>query len=99
MDIILSPLIEVIMMAIRLYVWVIVVQAIMSWLIAFQVINTHNSIVNRIGYTLYRLTEPILGRIRNILPSFGSIDLSPIVLLLALWFLEGVLARFAATLY
>ena len=98
MDIILLPILNIIIMVISLYTWVIIAQAVLSWLIAFQILNMGNRIVERIGYALYALTEPVLRPIRRILPNFGAIDLSPIVLLLALWLLQDILARLALKL-
>jgi len=69
--------------------WVIVVQAILSWLIAFNVINTYNGTVRAIWDALRQLTEPLYRPIRRILPDFGALDLSPIVVLLII----GILAR------
>jgi len=76
---------------ITLYIWVIIIQAIMSWLVAFNVVNTRNQFVHMIGSTLYRLTEPVLGRVRRFLPNLGGIDISPIVVILALAFLQNLL--------
>lgn len=95
MDVILGPLITVIQMALNLYVWLIIIQAVMSWLIAFGVINTRNRFVYMVGDFLYRITEPLLRPIRNFLPDLGGIDLSPVVLLLGIVFLQNVLARVA----
>lgn len=64
--------------------WIIVVQAIMSWLIGFNVINTHNEFVRQVWTSLDRMTEPLYRPIRKILPDFGGLDLSPIVILIAL---------------
>lgn len=76
---------------IGLYMWVIIAQVVVSWLIAFSVINTHNRFVYMIVDVLYRLTEPVLGRIRRVLPSMGGLDLSPVVAILALMFLRILL--------
>jgi YggT family protein len=95
MDIILGPLISVVQMALNLYVWMIIVQAVMSWLVAFGVINTRNRFVYLVGDFLYRITEPLLRPIRQVLPNFGGIDLSPMALLLAIVFIQNVLARVA----
>ena len=76
---------------IGLYMWVIIAQVVVSWLIAFSVINTHNRFVYMIVDALYRLTEPVLGRIRRVLPSMGGLDLSPVVAILALIFLRILL--------
>lgn len=73
---------------IQLYVYVIFAQVILSWLIAFSVINTQNRFVYMLGDALYRATEPALRPIRRFLPSLGGIDLSPVALLLLLFFVQ-----------
>jgi len=93
MDVVLVPLIQIIRVAIDLYIWAIIISAILSWLVAFNVINTSNRFVYMVGDFLYRITEPALRPIRKVLPIMGGIDLSPIVLLLALWFIDGILAQ------
>jgi YggT family protein len=95
MDTILLPLIEVVRIALNLYVWAIIISAILSWLIAFNVVNTSNQIVYTIGDFLYRITDPVLRPIRRFLPDLGGIDLSPLVVILGVWFLNGVLGRLA----
>jgi YggT family protein len=82
------PVLELILEIIEIYKWVIIAQAIMSWLIAFGVINTYNRFVGQVAELLYRLTEPALRPIRRILPNFGGVDISPIILLLILWFVQ-----------
>jgi YggT family protein len=79
---------------ISLYWWVVIAQAVMSWLIAFGVINTYNKFVAQLAEVLYRLTEPALRPIRNILPNLGGIDISPIILLLLLQFLYIEVAEY-----
>ena len=76
-----------------LYWWAVILAAVMSNLIAFGVVDTRNRLVWTIGDFLYRITEPALRRIRSIMPGFGGIDLSPLVLLLLIWVLRNVLAR------
>ena len=76
-----------------LYTLVIFAIVIMSWLIAFNVVNLHNQFVAQVWRVLNQLTEPLLSRIRQFIPSFGGIDLSPIVLLLAIYFLQTLIAR------
>jgi YggT family protein len=75
-------------LAIRLYWWIIIGSAIFSWLYAFNVVNPRNAFVASIGNALFRLTEPALRPIRRLMPDLGGIDISPIVLLLALTFIE-----------
>ncbi|MGB5092430.1 MAG: YggT family protein [Parvibaculum sp.] len=76
---------------IQLYVWVIIIQAVLSWLVAFGVVNTQNRFVYTVGDVLNRLTEPALRPIRRILPDLGGIDVSPVVLILGLYFLQNIL--------
>ena len=91
--IILGPLIKIIIIAIDLYIWVIIISAILSWLVAFNVVNTRNRFVYMVGDFLYRITEPALRPVRKIVPNFGGIDITPIVLILGLWFLQMVLSE------
>lgn len=74
-----------------LYTWILIAQVVMSWLIAFNVVNARQPFVRQVGMTLWRLTEPVLGPIRRILPNLGGIDLSPIIAILALNFLRILL--------
>lgn len=76
---------------IALYMWALIISVVLSWLIQFNVINTSNRFVYTIGDFLYRVTEPVLGRIRAIIPAVGGIDLSPMILILALVFLRNLL--------
>jgi YggT family protein len=70
---------------ITLYIWCLIISAILSWLVAFNVVNTQNRFVYTVGDFLHRITEPALGPIRRFLPNLGGIDLSPIVLILSLF--------------
>jgi len=76
---------------IELYIWIIIASAVLSWLVAFDVVNMRNRYVYLIGDALNRLTEPAYRRIRQFLPDMGGIDLSPIVLILGLMFLRNLL--------
>ncbi len=78
---------------IGLYITVVIVQVVLSWLVAFNVVNTRNRCVYLVGDLLYRLTEPARAPIRRFLPSFGGIDLSAVVLLLGLYFSRMLLIR------
>ncbi len=75
---------------ISLYVYILIASAILSWLVAFNVVNERNPIVAQIGDFLYRVTEPALRPIRRILPNLGGIDISPIILILGLFFLRNL---------
>ena len=81
-------LIQTIVLALDLYWWIIIASAIFSWLYAFNVINSRNQFVGAIGNFLFRVTEPALRPIRRIMPDLGGIDISPIILLLLLFFLR-----------
>jgi YggT family protein len=95
MDVVLLPLIQVISIALNMYMWALIISAVLSWLVAFNVINTSNQFVYSVGNFLHRITEPVLRPIRNFLPAMGGIDLSPMVLIFAIYFLQGFLARLA----
>jgi YggT family protein len=84
------PLIGFIVLVIDLYIWVVIASAILSWLIAFNVVNTNNRFVYSVADMLYRVTEPALRPIRNILPNLGGIDISPVILILLLLFIRDV---------
>ena len=72
----------------KLYSYVVLANVVISWLIAFNVLNTQNRFVYSILEVTYRLTDPILNRIRRFLPNLGSVDISPIIILLLIWFIE-----------
>jgi YggT family protein len=93
MDIVLGPLLQVILIVLDLYVWVILTGVILSWLVAFNVVNTHNRFVNIVGDVVYRLTEPLQAPIRRVLPNFSGLDLSPMVLILGVIFARGVVEK------
>jgi YggT family protein len=75
----------------ELYVWVLIASAVLSWLVAFNVINTSNRLVYSIGDFLYRVTEPVLSPIRRVMPNLGGIDISPVILILLIYFLRNLL--------
>lgn len=75
---------------ISIFIWLLIASVIMSWLIAFNVLSTGNPIVYQIRDFLYRITEPLLRPIRNLLPNLGGIDISPVVLILALYFVRDL---------
>ena len=74
-----------------LYSVVLIVQVVLSWLVSFNVVNTGNAFVSTVGRMTWNLTEPVLRPIRRVLPQLGGLDLSPIVLLLLIWFLRSLL--------
>ena len=82
----------------KLYSYVVIINVIISWLIAFNVLNTHNRLVYSILELTHRLTDPLLNRIRRFLPNLGSLDISPIILLLLIWFIEMCMKLYIAPL-
>lgn len=84
-------LLDVLLLAMQLYVWILIAAAVMSWLVAFGVVNMRNDVVRTIWNALYQVTEPVLRPLRNILPNLGGIDISPIVLLLIIFFIQRVI--------
>ncbi len=84
-------IIELVSSVIMLYFWMILIQVVMSWLVVFNVINTQNRFVFMVGDLLHKITEPALGPIRRLMPNLGGIDLSPVVLILLLVFVQNLL--------
>jgi YggT family protein len=89
-------LLQLIDTLITIYIWVLIVQAALSWLIAFGVVNTRNRAVVMIGDLMWRLTEPALRPIRRILPDLGGIDISPVILILLLVFVRNLMFEYLA---
>ena len=81
----------VILLVLDIYIWLLIASAVLSWLVAFNVVNTRNSIVANIGEFLYRITEPALRPIRSMLPNLGGIDVSPVILIILLLFLKQLI--------
>ena len=80
----------------KLYSYVVIANVLISWLIAFNILNTQNRLVYSILELTYRLTEPFLNRIRRFLPNLGTLDISPVVLLLLIWFIEMCMKLYVA---
>ena len=87
-------LIEVIQIVLELYVYLLIASAILSWLIAFNVVNTRNQFVAAVAEFLYRITEPLLAPIRSIMPNLGGLDISPIILILIIMFIQRVITYY-----
>lgn len=85
---------DVVMLALNIYTWILIISAVLSWLIAFNVVNTRNQFVASVWDFLYRVTEPALRPIRNMLPNLGGIDISPIILLLIIFFIERLIVYY-----
>lgn len=83
-------LLQIVQVLLNIVWWIIVIQAILSWLIAFNVINTHSDFVRAVWTALQRMTEPLYRPIRRILPDFGALDISPLIVLLILYILQNI---------
>jgi len=84
----------VILLLLDIYIWLLIAAAVLSWLVAFNVVNTRNQFVAMIGDFLYRITEPVLRPIRNVLPNLGGIDVSPVVLILIIILIKDIIVRY-----
>jgi YggT family protein len=95
----LDPISWLILKLLDLYSWIVIAAVVVSWLVAFNVINTYNRYAAMLVRVLYVLTEPVFRQVRRVIPSIGGMDFSPFIVLLAIWFLEYVVvwlnARFA----
>ena len=80
----------------KLYSYVVIVNVVLSWLIAFNILNTQNRLVYSILELSYRLTDPLLNKIRRFLPNLGNLDISPVILLLLIWFIEMCMKLYIA---
>ena len=76
---------------ITIYLWIIIINALLSWLVAFNILNTQNRFVFSVLDATYKLTDPALNKIRRFIPTFGSIDISPLILILILMFLRNII--------
>jgi YggT family protein len=88
-----NAIIWLILTILDIYFWIVIAMAVLSWLIAFNVINTRNQVVSMVWDMLIRLTEPVLAPIRRVLPNFGGIDVSPVILLLLIGFLRRLIVE------
>jgi YggT family protein len=84
----LNPIAALLIEVLEIYKWVVIAAVIVSWLTAFNVINSHNNFVRTVLRILYALTEPVFRPIRRIIPPMGGLDLSPIIVFLIIWFLQ-----------
>ena len=87
-------ILDIILLVLQIYIWLLIAAAVLSWLVAFNVVNTRNPVVAMIGDFLYRITEPVLRPIRNMLPNLGGIDVSPVILILLILLIENVIIRY-----
>jgi YggT family protein len=89
-------LLNLISTVITIYIWLLIAQAVLSWLLAFGVVNRYNRAVTSIGDFLWRITDPLLRPIRSVLPDLGGIDISPVILILLLYFLRDLMFEYLA---
>jgi len=85
---------DIILLVLQIYIWLLIAAAVLSWLIAFNVVNTRNPVVASVAEFLYRITEPVLRPIRSMLPNLGGIDVSPVILILIILLLENIIVRY-----
>ena len=85
---------DIVLLVLQIYIWLLIAAAVLSWLVAFNVVNTRNQVVAMLLDFLYRLTEPLLRPIRSMLPNLGGIDVSPVILILIILLLENVIVRY-----
>jgi len=93
-----QSLIWLVLTLIDLYVFVLIIMVVMSWLLAFNVVNYNNQFVRQVHHIITQLTEPVLGPIRRFMPNLGGVDLSPMVLLLGLFFLQNLIREYSVKL-
>lgn len=87
-------ILNVVMVVLQMYVWLLILAAVLSWLLAFNVVNPRNQAVSMVGEFLFRITEPVLRPIRNLLPSMGGIDISPVILILIIFLIQNVITLY-----
>ena len=83
---------DIVIIVLDLYVWLLIASAILSWLIAFNVVNTRNQFVAAVAEFLFRITEPVLAPIRRLMPNLGGLDISPIILILIIILIQKLIA-------
>ena len=84
----------VILLVLDLYIWLLIAAAVLSWLVAFNVVNSRNQFVAMVGDFLFRITEPVLRPIRNMMPSLGGIDVSPVIVILIIILIKDIIVRY-----
>ena len=89
-----KSILDIILLVLQLYIWLLIAAAVLSWLVAFNVVNTRNQVVATIGDFLYRITEQVLRPIRAMLPNLGGLDVSPVILILIILLIENVIIRY-----
>ena len=90
-DLPMHPILWLILTILDIYVWILIAAVIVSWLVAFNIINRSNEIVRQVTYALFRLTEPVLAPIRRFLPDLGGLDISPVIAIIVIYFIRYLL--------
>jgi YggT family protein len=93
MTTILIPVLQVLSVALDLYKWAVIIWVVLSWLVQFNVINSHNQFVRTVGRALDQVVDPVLRRIRRFVPMFGNLDISPIILFLLILLVQLIIGR------
>jgi YggT family protein len=88
------PLLNTLMYALQIYIWILIASAVFSWLFAFNVINSRNQFVNMLGRALFNLTEPVLKPIRRFMPDLGGVDISPIVVFILIYLIQQLIVYY-----
>ncbi len=88
------PFLDLVSTVITIYIWLLIAQAVLSWLVAFGIVNTRHRFVAMAGDFLWRITDPLLRPIRSVLPDLGGIDISPVILILLLYFLRDLMFEY-----
>lgn len=89
-----DPFLWLILTILDIFFWFLIINVILSWLVAFNVVNRSNRFVSTLGEFLYRITEPVLAPIRRVLPNLGGIDISPLIVIILIQFLQQLLIRY-----
>jgi YggT family protein len=87
-------ILDIVLIVLQMYIWLLIASAVLSWLIAFNVVNTRNQFVAMVADFLYRITEPVLRPIRQMMPNLGGLDVSPVILILLILLIENVIGRY-----
>ena len=87
-------LLDVILIVLQIYIWLLIAAAVLSWLIAFNIVNTHNQVVAMIANFLWQITEPVLRPVRAMMPNLGGIDISPVVVILLIFLIQNIIVRY-----
>ena len=91
---VMRSILYIILLVLDIYIWLLIAAAVLSWLVAFNVVNARNQFVAMVGDFLYRITEPVLRPIRNVMPNLGGIDVSPVIVILLIILIKDIIVRY-----